>query len=98
MKAAAIFTDLFILMAVPVTPLSKCLVTVAAQIGSSSLVSTHMVYHIAKLEELLVAGEAIEDLVVASGLCVLYLSLLVSFTFTDQLPQVVFFVFRHRVL
>lgn len=92
--AVAIFTDLFILVAVAIAPLGECLVTVGAQIGSSSLMSSHMVYNIAKLKKLLMAGEAVEDLVEASGLSVHYLRLLVSFTFTDHLPQVVNSVFR----
>ena len=52
-------THLFVLVSVAVTTLGKCLATVLAGVGSSALVSAHMVDDVAELVELLAAGKAV---------------------------------------
>ena len=75
------------LVSVAVSTLSKPLVAELAGERSYILVRAHVVQHIAELAELLVAGEALEHLVLAAGLLVDVAHLAVALVLLNCLLQ-----------
>ena len=74
-------------MSVTVATLSKLLLAEPAGERSYLLMRAHVVQHIAELAELLVAGEALEHLVLAAGLLVHVAHLAVALVLLNCLLQ-----------
>ena len=72
-------------MAVSVSALTEGLVAIFADKGPLTCVRSQVVEHVAKLGEVLAAGEALKDLVLTLGDCIHDKSLPVALLFVDLL-------------
>ena len=84
-SVASIVADAHVLMSVSVASLGKSLIAVTACVGTLASVCTYMIYYITQLAETLIAGEALEDLILAPSLLIYSKSPLVPLLFDDLL-------------
>ena len=80
------------LVAITITALSERLIAVHASVGPRTPVGAHVIHDVAELIELLLAGQAFQDLIETTCLHVHNVIFSVPFIFADRISQVSFFL------
>ena len=88
----SVSTNPLSLVAITITALSERLIAVHASVGPRTPMGAHVIHYVAELVELLLAGQAFQNLIEPTCLRVHNLSFSVTFIFADQIPQVGFFL------